>query len=42
MRMFPARTDSPPYFLTPKRCPRLSLPFRDVPCPFLCAMANYP
>ena len=32
--MFPASTDSPPNFLTPKRLLLLSRPFLEVPCPF--------
>src|SRR5215471_18531054 len=38
MMMFPARTVSPPYFLTPRYCGLLSRPFRLEPTPFLCAM----
>src|SRR5512137_1363122 len=37
-RMFPARTNSPPYFFTPRRCPWLSRPLRLEPPPFLCAI----
>ena len=38
--MLPALTTSPPNFLTPKRLLLLSRPFRELPCPFLCAMMN--
>src|SRR5581483_5354108 len=37
-RMFPARTRSPPNTLTPRRCPWLSLPLRELPPAFLCAI----
>src|SRR5208337_3065862 len=36
--MFPARTNSPPNFFTPLRCPALSRPFRELPPAFLCAI----
>ena len=36
--IFPARTASPPNFLTPRRLLLLSRPFFEVPCPFLCAI----
>src|SRR5512136_725656 len=37
-RIFPAFTNSPPYFFTPRRCPWLSRPLRLEPPPFLCAI----
>ena len=40
-RMVPVRTTSPPKRLTPRYCGLLSRPFRDEPCPFLCAIINY-
>src|SRR5437763_6143380 len=39
--MLPARTDSPPNFLTPRRLLSLSRPLRDEPPAFLCAMTGY-
>src|SRR5262245_491126 len=41
-RMLPARTDSPPNFLTPRRRPAVSRPFRDEPPAFLCAIEPAP
>src|SRR5680860_543456 len=38
MMMLPGMTDSPPYFLTPRRRPALSRPLRDEPPAFLCAI----
>src|SRR4030043_1310916 len=38
-RILPARTNSPPYFFTPSRCPWLSRPLRTEPPPFLCAIS---
>ncbi len=38
--MFPAMTDSPPNFFTPKRLLRESRPFLTDPCPFLCAIVS--
>src|SRR3990172_96591 len=37
--MFPARTGSPPKTLTPRLCPWLSRPLRELPPAFLCAIA---
>src|ERR671932_73979 len=42
MMMFPARTRSPPNFLTPRYFGLLSRPFREEPTPFLCAMVSFP
>src|SRR5574341_2485357 len=39
IKIFPARTFSPPKTLTPRRCPWLSLPLRELPPAFLCAIA---
>jgi hypothetical protein len=39
--MFPARTTSPPNFLTPRRWALESRPLRLDPCPFLCAIFAY-
>src|SRR3989339_2019061 len=38
MMMEPGWACCPPYSLTPRRCPALSRPLRQLPCPFLCAM----
>src|SRR5918911_1904033 len=40
--MLPARTRSPPNFLTPRYFGLLSRPFREEPTPFLCAMLSFP
>src|SRR5579862_1732454 len=40
MMMFPARTCSPPNFLTPRYCGFESRPLRDEPTPFLCAISG--
>src|SRR5919202_6599606 len=40
--MLPARTRSPPNFLTPRYFGLLSRPFREEPTPFLCAMVSFP
>lgn len=40
--MLPAKTYSPPYFLTPRRWALESRPFLEVPCPFLCAICTDP
>jgi hypothetical protein len=37
-KMEPAWTICPPYRFTPSLWPALSRPFRELPCPFLCAM----
>ena len=39
-RIFPDKTYSPAYFLTPKRWALLSLPFLAEPPPFLCAIPS--
>src|SRR5918999_615118 len=36
--ILPARTVSPPNTLTPRRCPLLSRPLRELPPAFLCAI----
>src|SRR5579863_7303357 len=36
----PPGTNCPPNALKPNRCALESRPFREVPCPFLCAIAN--
>jgi len=41
-RIFPADTNSPAYFLTPNLFDLLSLPFREVPLPCLCANGTPP
>src|SRR5579864_7370771 len=38
--MVPPGTICPPNALNPSRCALESRPFRDVPCPFLCAIGN--
>ncbi len=38
--ILPAKTYSPPNFLTPLRCELESRPFFAAPCPFLCAIKN--
>jgi hypothetical protein len=38
--MLPAVTLSPEKRFTPSRCPWLSLPFFELPTPFLCAMVD--
>src|SRR5271154_1628002 len=40
MMMLPALTVSPPNRFTPSRLLTLSRPFRELPCPFLCAMTK--
>jgi hypothetical protein len=40
--MFPAKTASPPYFLTPRRRPAESRPFLELPPAFFVAMIGYP
>jgi hypothetical protein len=40
--MLPAETLCPPKTFTPSRCPAESLPLRDAPPAFLCAMFDYP
>src|SRR5580765_4750840 len=37
-KIFPARTVSPPKTFTPRRCPWLSRPLRELPPAFLCAI----
>jgi len=37
-----ARTSCPPKALKPSRCAFESRPFREVPCPFLCAINQFP
>src|SRR4030095_713062 len=37
-RIFPARTCSPPKTFTPRLCPWLSRPLRELPPAFLCAI----
>src|SRR5918997_1662036 len=39
MMIFPARTVSPPKTLTPRLCPLLSRPLRELPPAFLCAIS---
>src|SRR6266550_3115796 len=41
-KIFPARTVSPPKTFTPRRCPWLSRPLRELPPAFLCAIAYSP
>src|SRR5262245_22378047 len=40
--MVPPGTSCPPNALNPRRCALESRPFRDVPCPFLCAIKPSP
>jgi hypothetical protein len=40
--MVPAKTASPPYLFTPNLCPWESLPFLELPTPFLCAIFHHP
>src|ERR1700686_2369705 len=37
----PPGTSCPPNALTPSRCALESRPFREVPCPFLCAINQF-
>src|SRR6266566_1361858 len=39
--MVPPGTSCPPNALKPSRCAFESRPFRDVPCPFLCAINQF-